>query len=69
MSEDLREVARKGRRVGGMFVMMIGAGIVLESAALWSGFAVGLIGVAIYASGFMAKTTGDVLAEKAREES
>ena len=69
MSDDIAEVARKGRRVTGMFTMMIGAGIVLESQALLSGLAVVLVGGVIYLSGFMAKTTGGVLAGKAREES
>lgn len=69
MSEDLREVARKGRRVGGMFVLMIGCGIVLESAAWRAGAVVTVVGAAIYLSGFMAKGAGDVLAGKAREES
>lgn len=68
MNPDLRELERKGRRVGGMFLIMIGSGIVLESEALWGGLAVLLGGLAVYLWGFVAKGPADVLPREAREE-
>lgn len=68
MTADLRELQRKGRRVGGMFLIMIGSGIVLESEALWSGLSVLLGGLVVYLWGFMAKSPADVLAREASEE-
>lgn len=69
MSDAERELRRKGWRVAGMFVFMIGAGVVLESPAVWSGSAVMVCGLAAHAASFMAKTPAGVLAEEAREES
>jgi len=68
VSEPPRELARKGRRVAGMFLLLIGAGVVLESNASWSGAALMLLGLGVHLSGFMAQSSPDVLAREAREE-
>ena len=69
MNDETRELTRKGCRVGGMFVIMIGSGVVLESAAFWEGCALILLGLSVYLSGFMAKGAADVIPREAREES
>lgn len=69
MSESTRELERKGRRVAGMVLSMLGAGVILDSPYLWGGFGVFLAGVGVWVSGFMAKGAPAVIAEKAREES
>ena len=47
---------------------MIGSGILLESQALWAGLSLLLGGLAVYLSGFVAKSPADVLPREAREE-
>lgn len=69
MTDDTRALRRKGQRGAGMFVFMIGAGLILESPAPWFGAAVLLLGLGLWAASFMAKRGSDVLAEEAREES
>ena len=69
MSDEARELERRGRRVGGFIVFMLGAGAVLDSGALWSGLAVAAAGIGLWVSSFMAKPSPDVLAERSREES
>jgi hypothetical protein len=69
MTDDTRALRRKGQRVAGMFVFMIGAGLILESPAPWLGAAVLLLGLGLWAASFVAKRGPDVLAEEAREES
>ena len=41
------EVRRKGRRVAGMFVLMIGCGVVLESRFPWAGGGIVLYGLVV----------------------
>ena len=65
----MSELQRKGWRVAGMVVFMIGAGVVLESTALWTGGLVTGLGLALYGASFMAKAPSGMLAEEAREES
>jgi threonine/homoserine/homoserine lactone efflux protein len=42
----MTELAGKAKRVLGTFVLMVGAGIVLDSSAGWAGTVIMLIGVA-----------------------
>jgi hypothetical protein len=51
------ELDAKGRRVLGYFVFMLGAGLVLESAALWYGVAVMTAGAVCFASGLATRPT------------
>jgi hypothetical protein len=69
MIDEERHLRRKGWRVAGMFVFMIGAGVVLESPAVWSGVVVMVGGLIVHGATFMAKTPAGVLAEESREES
>lgn len=41
------ELAGKGKRVGGVFVFMIGASIILDTHALWIGLPMLAIGAAL----------------------
>jgi hypothetical protein len=47
------ELDGRGRRVAGFFVFMLGAGLVLESAALWYGVAMMAIGAVLFALGMV----------------
>ncbi len=69
MFDETRALERRGRRIAGFIVFMLGAGVVLDGGALWSGFAVSAAGMGLWVSSFMAKPSPDVLAESAREES
>jgi hypothetical protein len=51
------ELDAKGRRVLGYFVFMLGAGLVLDSSALWYGVAVMIVGAASFASGVAVRPT------------
>ena len=42
------ELAGKAKRVVGIFVLMAGAGIVLDSSAGWAGTVIMLIGIAFF---------------------
>jgi hypothetical protein len=44
-------LAGKGKRVGGVFLFMIGAGIILDTHAMWLGLPVLLIGAALFVRG------------------
>jgi len=45
------ELAGKAKRVVGIFVLMVGAGIVLDSSATWAGTVIMLIGMAFFVWG------------------
>jgi hypothetical protein len=45
------ELAGKAKRVVGTFVLMVGAGIVLDSSAGWAGTITMLIGMALFIRG------------------
>jgi hypothetical protein len=45
------ELAGKAKRVVGIFVLMVGAGIVLDSSAGWAGTVIVLIGMAFFIRG------------------
>ncbi|MBI4518874.1 MAG: hypothetical protein HY699_24025 [Deltaproteobacteria bacterium] len=47
----MAELDAKGRRVLGYFVFMLGAGLVLDSSALWYGVLVMIAGAACFAAG------------------
>ncbi len=50
------EWAAKGRRVGGMLISMLGAGLLLEGTAawaIWPGVALFVLGAALFAVGFV----------------
>jgi len=49
----MTELDGRGRRVTGFFVFMLGAGLVLESAALWYGVAIMVAGVVCFAWGML----------------
>jgi hypothetical protein len=42
------ELAGKAKRVVGIFVLMVGAGVVLDSSAAWAGTVIMLIGMAFF---------------------
>lgn len=44
----------KGRRVAGFFVFMLGAGLMLESTAVWCGAVLMAIGAIVFARGVFA---------------
>ncbi len=44
--------AGKGKRVAGVFVVLLGGGVVLESVAPWVGVSLTAIGVALLVWGF-----------------
>jgi hypothetical protein len=69
MTDETRDLERRGRRVAGMVALMMGAGVILDSPWPWPGLALFLAGFGLWVSGFMAKGAPAVLAEKAREES
>ncbi len=48
------ELAGKAKRVVGTFVLMVGAGIVLESSAGWAGTMIMLVGMALFIWGVAA---------------
>ncbi len=50
----MSEITGKGCRVTGMFVAMVGAGLVLESQALWVGVAVLVLGLGVFGVGLAA---------------
>lgn len=47
------EIARKGKRVAGMFLLMIGFGVILESRFVWAGAGVVLYGAFVYITGYV----------------
>jgi hypothetical protein len=51
-----------------MFAFMIGAGVLLESEAFIAGMVLTLGGLALFASGFVARGDRGVLAEEAGEK-
>jgi len=68
MPDDARLLARRGRRIAGLFLLMIGAGVLLDSEAVWAGALLFAGGLGLWAGSFMAQPSPDVLAERAREE-
>ena len=46
-------LASKARRVAGTFVLMIGAGLILDIRALWIGAPIMAVGAALFAWGFV----------------
>lgn len=68
MSEGAGDTRRKGLRVTGLFVFMVGAGLALESRAPWWGAAMALGGLGLWLWSFMAKDEPGVIAERVREE-
>lgn len=52
----MTELDGRGRRVTGFFVFMLGAGLVLESAALWYGVAIMVAGVVCFAWGMLSRS-------------
>jgi hypothetical protein len=54
MADETPPMAGKGKRVVGTFLLMLGAGIVLESSWHWSGGALILGGVAALVRGALA---------------
>ena len=54
----MRELAGKGKRVIGSFVLMIGAGVILDSHVLWVGVAIMLIGALAFIWGLLAARPG-----------
>jgi hypothetical protein len=49
------ELDGRGRRVAGFFVFMLGAGLVLESPALWYGVGIMVVGAACFAWGMVTR--------------
>jgi hypothetical protein len=47
-------LAGKGKRVAGVFVLMIGAGAIVDRHALWTGIVVMLLGAAAFVWGMLA---------------
>jgi hypothetical protein len=68
MAEGAGDIGRKGLRVTGLFVFMVGAGLALESPAPWWGAAMALAGLGLWLSSFVAKDKPGVIAERVREE-
>lgn len=68
MSDDPRLLARRGRRISGLFLLMIGAGVMLDSQALWAGSVLFAGGFGLWIASFVAQPAPDVIAERAREE-
>jgi hypothetical protein len=62
------EIAAKGRRVTGMFVAMIGCGLVLESSAAALGAVLAVGGLAVLASGFLRLRPSLAAPEEAQRE-
>lgn len=50
-------LAARGRRVAGMVVSMLGAGLILESQLCVAGLAIMLAGLAVFVSGFLGGRT------------
>jgi len=71
------EVVAKAKRVVGMFVAMVGSGIALESAAVWTGMGIMLVGLGLMGWGLAeaadrpswlpGASAGDQTAERAPE--
>ena len=61
------ELAGKGKRVGGVFVFMIGASITLDTHALWIGVPILAIGAALFAWGMAEARETNPLAAPARD--
>jgi hypothetical protein len=51
----------KGGRVTGFFVFMLGAGLLLESTAVWPGVVLMGIGAVLFARGVFAQTGSEAL--------
>jgi hypothetical protein len=49
----MEQLRRKGRRLAGMCVIMIGGGLLLESSATRAGAGLLAIGIALFAWGFI----------------
>ena len=52
-ASDTNPLAGKGKRVAGTFLLMLGAGILLESTLQWIGGAVMLAGAAAFVRGLL----------------
>jgi hypothetical protein len=51
----MSELDGRGRRVAGFFVFMLGAGLVLESPALWYGVAIMAVGATCFGWGMLSR--------------
>lgn len=54
---DATRLAGKARRVAGTFVLMIGAGMIIDVHALWAGVPIMAAGVGLFAWGFVTPRT------------
>ncbi|MFN8625388.1 MAG: hypothetical protein U0587_05330 [Candidatus Binatia bacterium] len=66
------EALAQAKRVLGMFVAMLGSGIVLESAAVWTGLGITVAGLGLMIWGLAATTresAGDAAATRRASES
>ena len=59
------EIARKGKRVAGMFLLMIGSGVILESRFVWAGGGIVLYGLFVYITGYLKKPMASEGADEA----
>ena len=48
----MNELAGRGQRVAGMFVAMIGSGLVLESGWVGLGWIIATVGLVVFVAGF-----------------
>ncbi len=62
------ELAGKAKRVAGFFVFMAGSGIVLDSAAVWIGGLLMLIGAAVFIWGVVEAGSRSALRMPAHED-
>jgi hypothetical protein len=60
-------LAGKGKRVIGVFTLMIGAGLILESAAVWVGGLIALTGTLVFVWGIIEAHAGASATAAARE--
>ncbi len=68
MSDPLRpDLAGKGKRVAGVFVVMIAASVILDTHALWIGAPVLGAGVALFAWGLAEARASEPLAAPVRD--
>ncbi|MFQ5666039.1 MAG: hypothetical protein ACE5I7_06360 [Candidatus Binatia bacterium] len=56
-------LAGKAKRVGGTFVLMIGAGIMLDTHAVWVGVPLMVVGATVFGWGMAALGEDDASAE------
>ena len=56
------ELAGKGKRVAGVFVLMIGASVILDTHLTWVGLPILAVGATLFAWGIAAARTPEPLA-------